>query len=504
MPEEKKKLEPNLTNKEESLADSKKIDLYINNDNDGEQGISIMNVFSTLGKRFRIFVWVIIIGLLAGLLVPTLMYTFKDKKDSAVAVLGLDYENAEQGLAPDGSELDISYIKSSYVVQNALNSVKLSKNLNAAQVQSNLVVTGILTDETKQKLDILDDLKEAKNNDYGKILQNLELEYRAQYIISISNVFKDGNRKFTVPSEDLSKLLNAVTTSYANYFVETYLSNILPNNYLDVINVDALDYLDILDEISSSLLYLEKYCYDNANIVPNFRSTDGVSFTDLASQISMFRNGQIDYIYSYVYLNNVSKDKALQVDRYKFMKRQAELELAEINTNIVDLQSAITNYQFSITKVPAPDGTSWTEIKVKDDLYNAYVRQLTALNEQKSSLQERITVLEDRITKLEGPDATDEQKANASKYVNSALDTAKKIFSTVNVNAKELFASNAYKNKFMHTIVTTETEKFSDNLKLFLLGAGAGLGLGLILWIADAFIIEFKEVKRVNDSKEGN
>ena len=91
------------------------------------------------------------------------------------------------------------------------------------------------------------------------------------------------------------------------------------------------------------------------------------------------------------------------------MKRQAELELAEINTNIVDLQSAITNYQFSITKVPAPDGTSWTEIKVKDDLYNAYVRQLTALNEQKSSLQERITVLEDRITKLEGPDATDEQ-----------------------------------------------------------------------------------------------
>ena len=202
-----------------------------------------MNVFSTLGKRFRIFVWVIIIGLLAGLLVPTLIYTFKDKKDSAVAILGLDYENAEQGLAPDGSELDISYIKSSYVVQNALNSVKLSKNLNVAQVQSNLVVTGILTDETKQKLDILDDLKEAKNNDYGKILQNLELEYRAQYIISIGNVFKDGNRKFTVPSEDLSKLLNAVTTSYANYFVETYLSNILPNNYLDVINVDALDYL---------------------------------------------------------------------------------------------------------------------------------------------------------------------------------------------------------------------------------------------------------------------
>ena len=71
----------------ESLADSKKIDLYINNNGEEEQGISIMNVFSTLGKRFHIYVFVMIVGLLAGLLVPTLMYTFKDKSESAVAVI---------------------------------------------------------------------------------------------------------------------------------------------------------------------------------------------------------------------------------------------------------------------------------------------------------------------------------------------------------------------------------------------------------------------------------
>ena len=52
----------------ESLADSKKIDLYINNNGEGEQGISIMNVFSTLGKRFHIYVFVMIIGLLISAL----------------------------------------------------------------------------------------------------------------------------------------------------------------------------------------------------------------------------------------------------------------------------------------------------------------------------------------------------------------------------------------------------------------------------------------------------
>ena len=500
MPEKLK--EPNITNKEESLADSKKIDLYINNDNE-EQGISIMNVFSTLGKRFHLYLWVMIIGLLAGLLVPTLIYTFKDKKDSAVAILGLDYENAEAGLAPDGNELDISYLKSSYVIQNALNNVKLSKQVSAAQVQSNLVVTGILTDETKQKLDILDDLKEAKNNDYSKILQNLELQYRAQYIISLNNGFKDGNRKFTIPSDDLSKLLNSITASYSDYFVETYLSKNLPGNYLDALNVEVLDYLDILDEITYSLDYLENYCYNNANVVPGFRSTKGVSFTDLARQINTFKNGQIDYIYSYVYLNNVAKDKSLLLDKYNYQIRQATSQFNEIETNIHDLQDAIDNYQFSITKVPAPDGTSWTEIKVKDDEYNALVNRLTALNAQKTALKEKIDILNDRIGILGGTDATDEQKTAAEGYVANALDTAKNIYALVKENAKELFASNAYQNKFMHFVVTSDTEKFSDSLKLFLIGAGAGLGLGLILWIADAFIIEFKEVKRVNDLREG-
>ena len=510
MPEEKKKLEPTVTNKEESLADSKKIDLYINNESNDEQGISIMNVFSTLGKRFHVFVWVIIIGLLAGLLVPTLIYSFKTKKDSAIAIIGLDYENAEQGLAPDGKQLDISYLKSSYVVENALKKVTLSKKVSTAQVQSNLKIEGILTDETKQRLDILDDLKEAKNNDYSKILQNLQLQYRAQYIVSIGNVFKDGNRKFTVPSEDLSKLLNAVTASYSEYFIETYRDIRLPSNPLnsigvdDIESVDGPDYLDILDEISTTLSSLESYCRNNAGIIPGFRSASGMSFTDLASQIATFRNGQIDYIYSYVYLNNVSKNKELQLTRYQYMKRQAELDLAEITTNIADLQAAITNYQFSITKVPAPDGTSWTEIKVKDDQYNTLVNRLTTLNEQKSALQERISILDERITKLSGPDATDEQKSNAKEYVTSAFNTANDLYVLASKNSQELFTSNAYQNKYMHTVVTSETEKFSDNMKMFLIGAGVGLGLGLVMWVADAFIIEFKNVKKANENKEAN
>ena len=191
MPEEKEALKPKKKAKEEaqSLEDSKKIDLYINNNQeDQEQGISIMNIFSTLGKRFKIFGWLILCTFLVGLLVPTLIYQFKDKNEQAVSILSLDYAGAEVGKDPYGNNLDITYLKSSYIVNNALNNVTLSKKLSTAQVQNNIKITGILTDETKQQKEILDKLLEEKNNEYGKLIQQFVLRYRPQFIITVDNV----------------------------------------------------------------------------------------------------------------------------------------------------------------------------------------------------------------------------------------------------------------------------------------------------------------------------
>ena len=54
----------------------------------------------------------------------------------------------------------------------------------------------------------------------------------------------------------------------------------------------------------------------------------------------------------------------------------------------------------------------------------------------------------------------------------------------------------------MHTVSTYTSEKLSDSLKTFLIGAGAGLGLGLIVWFVDAFVLEFRDVRRKNEQSE--
>lgn len=502
MSKEEKEALQNKQEQNESLADSKKIDLYINNEQDQEQGISIMNVFSTLGKRFHLYLWVMISTLLLGLLVPTLIYTFKDKKEAAVAVLGFDYAGAEAETAPDGGKLDITYLKSSYIIQNALNNVTLSKPLTYAQVQSNISISRPLTDDTKRTQEIINELKEAKNNDYADLVKNFVLRYRQQYFVTLNNGFGNGNSKIRLNTADLSHLLSAIMSSYNDYFIETYQDRNLPNNYLAAINEETLDYLEVLDNVSSSLSYLKGYCDSRYALLPTFRTRDGISFADLSNIIGTLQSVDIDYIYSYIYLNNVYKDKLVLQTYYEMQKRDAELSLTETNANIATLEASIATYPESQVVVQTTEGGAQVTISQTDPAKNALELQLSSMNEQKSALEERISVLTDRITRLDGTPATEEQKAKADEYISTALGDARSVYDMVNKNATELFESNAYKSRYMHSITTNVSERFSASLKLFVIGAAAGAVIGLIAWIGDAFIIEFKAVKKANEKKE--
>ena len=482
--------------KEESIIDSKKIDLYINNNEEVYHGMSIMNIFGYLKQRLHLFTYVILICFILGLLIPFAIYGIKSKSDSAVAVLGLDYSGASSGLAPDGSTLDISYIKSSYIIQNALSDVTLSEDVTVAMVQSNLKITGILTDGTKRQKEVLDKLLAEKSNEYAKQIQNFILQYRSQYIITLDSTFRNGNSKVALSNSDTSRLLAAILNSYAEYFNEIYLDDTLPNNYIGAIDAESLDYLEILDEVQSSLSYLENYCSNKASYIPGFRASDGLSFNDLSSIIRTIRSSDIDYIYSYIYLNNISKDSYMALTSYKYQKREATLQLSETNEAITTIKNSIDNYQTDKVVISTTDSSQVKEVEITSDYYNELVGRLTSLNNQKSALEERITILTNRINRLEGAPATDEQVAKAGEYVDSALVNARSIYDLVNSHSQELFSSNAYNNRYMHAIVTTETDPITNYIKIFAIGAIGGLLIGACAWIGDAFILEFKNSKK--------
>ena len=482
----------------------KKIDLYINNPNgeDEEAGISIMNIFTNMKNRFHIYVFVIISLLLLGLISTVVMAQAKPKKDDTIAVLGFNYEGADKGLDPKGNTLDVTYLKSSYIIQNALDSASLSTNVNVSEVQANIRIDGILTDETRQQLEVIKAQieKDAKS---AEKLENFELKYKPQYIITLSNHFKRGNDTITVNSNDLSHLLVSIMNSYKTYFNETYRDEALPNDYLSTLNVDSLDYLDILDNIKSSLTYLNDYCVNKNKYVPNFRNSNGLSYTDLADMINVLSNSDIDYIRSFVYLNDIYKDVPTALTNYKYQKRQDELELTETNDRINTVQTSIDNYKPDKIVVNDPQTGTQVEIDRTSDYYISLVNELTTLNERKTTLQTNISKLDEQITRVEGASPTPEQIAKADEYVSTALKNAEEMYKVVNSHTQELFNSNAYKNSYMESIQTQQTESFMSNIKTVLIGTFAGLFIGLVIWGCDGLIIEIRNVRKQNELKEG-
>lgn len=81
-----------------------------------------------------------------------------------------------------------------------------------------------------------------------------------------------------------------------------------------VVSIDytEYDYVDAVDVFDSSLGSLKNYIDElAASDNTRFRSETGYTFADLSSSIDTVRNEDLDWISSYITLNNVTKDKKI-------------------------------------------------------------------------------------------------------------------------------------------------------------------------------------------------
>ena len=154
-----------------------------------------------------------------------------------------------------------------------------------------------------------------------------------------------------------------------------------------------------------------------------------------------------------------------------------------------------------VVVVTSTDGTSQT-YHLKSAYYNQLLNDRLDLYASKSSLEEEKELLEYRIGLLTGPEATAEQKAMVEERVDDVYKTAKDLYTKVSQASKELFTSNSYQYRYMHYITTYESEKLTDNLKTFILGAALGFFLGVAAWVVDGFVLEYKAVKKANEQLE--
>ena len=491
---------------------SQKVELILNHQkpSDDQGVIDLMNIFGNMKKLFRIYAWVMLLTFIAGLFVPYVMAMFKQDAENVSAVITFEYAGAQDLKNPDGSSLDVGFLKSGYVVSEAIRNTHLVKDVSVNSVSQNITISRMLSEDTRQQLEVLEKINENSNSltkpeEYINVVNGVSYTYKTQYIVNLKNGFGSKDGPVILSGTDMCSLLNNIIDQYELYFFNTYDTFVLPDNTMEDISIDDLDYIEWVDNINEIMSNLSVYCTSGARSqYDEYRSVvDGLSFKDINRMVNLIRNVRVDYLYSYIYYNSLAKDKDSLVTKLNYQKRTLEHSLNITNEKIKDGADLIVSYKNSnilINRQTVNENSETEDLKAKSitDYYNNLILKQSNLYTEKSNTELKLDNLNDKIIGFTKGNITTSQRKKLDSEIVEVNIICRKLYDLAKSHAQEIKNSEAYKNSFITEINAFYNGGFftTTNIKMILIGGVIGLFSGFVLWFGNAFITEMKETDK--------
>ena len=475
--------------------------------NEDEIEINLERVIDRIKAGRRLYAWVILLCMVVGICAPLVLYQISKPQLYVSSVATLDYKvngAAVKGLtAPDGSSLDLTQILSSYVLQNALDGVHLSAPISISSLRSNLTIERVLTESSRRAQEIAAKMREEKNSEAFIQAQNVSLTYDNKFIISLANGFgdEDSLNKVTLKSSELRMLLNRVVESYNDYLVQTYANLKLPNDAFGIIDPERSDILECLDQMRSAASDLYSFCEDKPSTMRAYRSwKTGVSLNDLMVTLQTIRQVDVNYLYSYIYNNNIVKDNNRLLLNYQYRLRNVQSSMDTLDKDIATVASILKNYKNDEIVVSMDESSSSKVTSTPTSYFNQLVMQQVDNFKQAARIKIRLEELNQKIERLSSTseNAFDELEAKEEiiNELNRALNDCRDIYAQIKAQMEEIQTSPLYTNFINSTVASGREDSFlSANLKKMVIGAVAGGVVSCGIWFLSALLPEFRQSK---------
>ena len=492
------------------------------NQSDEDAAIDLGRVFHNMKLKKRLFAWVLVLCLVVGVCAPLLLYQFTKAPLTVSSVVTLRYEvpvardarairEGKKTLqeaelepvtdltAPDGMELDLNQITSSYVLQTALDSMTLSKPMTADVLRNNIGIRTVLTEASQRTREALAGLADAKNADAYKQLQTAEMKYENRFIVTLTNGFgeEDSRVKYELKDAELKLLLDRILTVYNEYLVRTYADVKLPDDTFSVIDIQDLDVLDSLDQLRAGLDNLYDYCDAKSETVKNYRSwKTGRSLTDWMETLQIFKSINVDYLYAMVSENAITRDKTALLTSWKYMMRMAQNDLDRTNDNITETEKLLKSYKNDEVFISMQESDAAKSTKTATEYYNNLILKQTEYYEKAAELKASIADYEDRIKRLDAKTRTDVTTAVEEELARS-MTSAQSMYTSVREHMEEVLESQAYTTFEDHSAPQGKEQSFiTANLKKIIIFAVLFVALGCGMWFLAGLVPEFSKDRR--------
>ena len=493
-----------LSDREKALSIEKdsQINVVVNRPGEGYI-IDLRRVLQNIKDMTRIYTWVLVLCMCIGLCAPVLLYQFKEKHPQAVSVVTLSYDVNGRPVtdltAPDGTELDLSQITSSFVLQNALRELTLSEEVSLTQLRNNITVERILTEDSRRQQEVASKMLDDKNNGAYAQLQSVKLTYIHQFVVTLNNGFGDpeARKKAYLPNDELRLLLDKILAAYNDYLAMTYAPFKLPGDEITIIDTDTLDIMESLDLLRTAMQDLYDYCDGQPADVKAYRSwQNGRSLNDWMQLIETVREINVDYLYSHVYANSIAKNQAEMLSKYRYLLREAQTKLDVANENIQTTAEILRTYKHDQIYLENQESDTSKSTRITTDYYNSLILQqarnyasATALEITIDDLNVKISNLENSLSSIDTLLATEE--------LATAIQVCKEVYEGVCAQMEEIMAAPFYTTYVESSAAQSQTTSFLKACgKKMAVGAVIGAVIGCGVWFMAAFIVEIKRTSQ--------
>lgn len=404
--------------------------------------LSLSKMCKYLKKYF--LPWIITSAVAAVLIGGT--YTISSLTNRTISTtVNFSFDGVEAGLDPFGNKFDVNEIKSKSAVKEVVNELGI-EDADIDSICSSITISGNVPDNIIERITKYNSMYSSDGAENIATIKNMQdtTYYPTQYSINMDC------EKTNLTYNECVDVLNNITERYKQTFSEKYGYKKSFANAVFSFDYNDYDYIDAVDVFDSSLDSLYSYITDFAEKDSSrFKSEQtGYTFSDLAESIDTIRSENLDMIYAYISLYNMTKDKENLIVNYEFKIEECERQ-KKINEDTLEaLESTLDVYEKNSILIfsQATSGADAT-INQSSDTYDNLIEQVVDTEKRISEYQQQIDKYNKRIDSLQKSNKKgSDEKIN--EYFTDLNEKVAKLLETTETTVCEYYEDTVYVNAY--------------------------------------------------------
>lgn len=268
--------------------------------------------------------WILIMVATACGCIFVYNYVSDNQQYIASAVFEYTNEEAASGKNVDGSDIDLSEITSSSVINRTIE--ELGLETDADKIRSGVKVEAVISEDEQTKKEVA--LSDGEDYEY----------FPTTYEVSFYVDDKDA-------MEYARNVLDSLLSNYFNYYGENHIdSELFPNNAENV-STAHYEYIDCVEMLRENANETISYLTGKAEQKYNYYSAEtGYSFEDLANQYEYVRDNSLAELYARITSNQLVKDIDVLLKEKENEIVQCDIKLENINEHLTEAESIIDRF----------------------------------------------------------------------------------------------------------------------------------------------------------------